>query len=105
MLAVDTWLGGEGFWGQGEAKGGVVYNRSTMKKSKVANLHLVNGYPSVYYSFLSNMVHLGLQDTVIPFPLPGNMAASFLRTSKDLAQADCEKPPQIGTRSFLPCQE
>jgi len=93
MLAVDTWLGEEGFWGQDStsAKGGVLYNRSTLSKGRLANLHLVNGYPSVYYSFLSNMVHLGLQDTVIPFPLPGTMASSFLHANKvviDLIHVD-----------------
>lgn len=97
MVAIDTWLGEVGFWGDGQtAQGGVRYTAkragsekapgaaARAKKGGVNKRHLipslewVNGYPSVYYTFLSNMVHQGVQDYVIPFPLPSQMAGRFL---------------------------
>ena len=38
-----------------------------------------NGYPQIYFSFLSNMVHLGLEPFVLPFPSPSRMAAGVLK--------------------------
>ena len=110
MLAVDTWLGELGFWGDGLAKGGVKYttkradtvDKLTTVRSKryastankrglIPSLEWVNGYPSVYYTFLSNMVHQGVQDVVIPVPIPSQMAARFFsyhRLSIDVLHID-----------------
>ena len=37
-----------------------------------------NGYPQVYYTFLSNIVHLGLEQYIIPFPAPSRLAFNVL---------------------------
>ena len=52
---VDTWLGAIEFWTNG---------RNTSER----DLHTLNGYPQVYYQFLSNVVHKNLQDIILPFP-------------------------------------
>lgn len=52
---VDTWLGAIEFWTTG---------RNTGER----NLFTVNGFPQVYYQFLSNVVHKNLQDIILPFP-------------------------------------
>ena len=49
------------------------------------------GYPQIYYNFLSNMVHLGLESYVLPFPSPSRMAAGVLkhhRVEADLIHID-----------------
>ena len=38
-----------------------------------------NGFPQVYFKFLSNMVHLGLEQYVIPFPSTSRLAAGLLK--------------------------
>jgi hypothetical protein len=52
---VDTWLGAIEFWTSG-------------KNTSERNLLTVNGYPQVYYQFISNIVHNNLQDIILPFP-------------------------------------
>lgn len=52
---VDTWLGAIEFWTTG---------RNTGER----NLMTINGYPQVYYQFLSNVVHNNLQNVILPFP-------------------------------------
>lgn len=42
------------------------------------SLKLVNGYPTVYYDFLSNVVLSGHADMIIPLPLPSSVAAKVL---------------------------
>ncbi len=55
IYAIDTWLGAVEFW---------TSHSSTPER----NLLLKNGYPQIYYQFLSNVVHNNLQDTIIPVP-------------------------------------
>ena len=52
---VDTWLGAIEFW-------------TTGKNTYDRNLKTKNGYPQIYYQFLSNVVHNNLQDVILPFP-------------------------------------
>lgn len=52
---VDTWLGAIEFW-------------TSYKDTGERNLLIKNGYPQVYYQFLSNVVHNNLQDVILPFP-------------------------------------
>ena len=37
-----------------------------------------NGYPTVYYQFLANVMHKNLEDIIIPFPQASALAARFL---------------------------
>lgn len=55
IICIDTWLGAIEFW-------------DSHSKTPERNLLQKNGYPQVYYQFLSNVVHNGLQDIILPFP-------------------------------------
>jgi predicted O-methyltransferase YrrM len=66
LVCVDTWLGAMEFWNPADA-------------GRYGGLQLRHGYPSVYYTFLSNIVHAGLQDVVTPFPLSSVTAALWFR--------------------------
>lgn len=55
FYCVDTWLGATEFW-------------TTLNETDERDLKLINGYPSVYYQFLSNVVHRGHSDSIIPVP-------------------------------------
>lgn len=63
IYCVDTWLGAEEFY---------------TKPTKDRDLMKVNGYPNVYYQWLSNIIHHNLQDKVTPIPLPSNIAHKIL---------------------------
>jgi hypothetical protein len=108
VLAVDTWLGATDWWGDGRAYLPTTGNytvrrcrydcamqphgvgaRSVDDRRKdvlltgslpkaMTDLLWVNGRPSIYLSFLSNVVHAGVQDRVVPFPIPSRQAARFL---------------------------
>ena len=69
VLAVDTWLGALEFWTK----------HIDGVDDEKRDLQCVNGFPSVYYTFLSNVVHRGVQDYVIPLPMPSTMAAALVR--------------------------
>lgn len=69
LVCVDTWLGAVEFWTK----------HILGPDDTTRDLKLVNGYPSVYYDFLSNMVHLGLQEYVVPFPVTSPIAADFFK--------------------------
>jgi hypothetical protein len=55
IYCVDTWLGAIEFWTNG-------------KDTSDRKLLQLNGYPQIYYQFLSNVVHSNLQDVILPFP-------------------------------------
>lgn len=63
IYCVDTWLGALEFLEDPTPK------RDLMKR---------HGYPAVYYQFLSNVVHMGLQDIITPIPNTSAIAARYL---------------------------
>lgn len=67
IYCIDTWLGAAEFW-TGE-----------LARTPERNLLLKNGYPQIYYQFLSNVVHNGLQDYIIPIPVPSSIGAKILK--------------------------
>lgn len=67
IYCVDTWLGALEFW-------------DWLKDTPERNLMLKNGYPQIYYQFLSNVIHCGHQDIIIPVPLPSSIAVKLLRS-------------------------
>jgi len=71
IVCVDTWLGSLEFW------------TNTEDETRYGALGLVNGYPSVYYTFLSNVVRCGHEKRIVPFPATSSMAAEWF-TRKDL---------------------
>ena len=72
IVAVDTWLGAIEFWTK----------HILGPKDKTRDLKWENGYPSIYYNFLSNVVHQNVTNQVIPFPVPSSLAAEYFRKKK-----------------------
>jgi hypothetical protein len=64
IIAVDTWLGAWDHW---------------LNPEWFSQLLFQNGYPSLYYTFLANVVELGLQQYIVPLPLDSVNASIVLR--------------------------
>lgn len=64
VVCIDTWLGASEFWSKQE--------------DSSRDLKLVNGYPSVYYDFLSNVFNAQLQNIITPFPISSSAGLKFL---------------------------
>lgn len=71
MYCVDTWLGAFEF-----------IDDNTPER----DLMLKNGYPQVYYQFLSNIIHNNVQDIIIPFPTTSSIAAKYFKSKGIKAQ-------------------
>lgn len=56
IRCVDTWLGATEFW-------------DGLNTTAERDLMLKFGYPQVYYQFVSNVIHEGLGDCIIPWPM------------------------------------
>ena len=65
IVCVDTWLGSPG-----------LYTRPDDPWH--SSLAHINGYPSMYYTFLANVVRAGHADAITPLPLPSQHAAEVL---------------------------
>ena len=64
LLCVDTWLGTTTAWLHPDQQGNTLYRRA--------------GFPSVYYQFLHNVAAAGLDDIIVPLPLPSTMGALYV---------------------------
>lgn len=62
IFCVDTWLGATEFY-------------TTLAHTPERDLRKLHGYPQVYYQFLSNVVHHGLQEVIVPVPQTSANAA------------------------------
>lgn len=60
LICVDTWLGSSEHWDHN--------NENHKQLGIIESLNLVNGYPNLYYQYLANMCHKGLQNNVVPLP-------------------------------------
>lgn len=69
ITTVDTWLGALEFVDAGG-------NRDLMMK---------NGYPQVYYQFLSNVVRSGVQEFITPLPTTSLIAADWFAKNSTIA--------------------
>ncbi|WP_419898479.1 class I SAM-dependent methyltransferase [Roseomonas sp. USHLN139] len=67
VIAVDTFLGSPEHWNRERAD------------NIFASLRLRHGMPGLYWQFLSNMAHLGLQDQVVPLAQTSENAAVILQ--------------------------
>lgn len=65
ILCIDTWLGAVEFWGH-------------LAHTPERNLLLKNGYPQIYYQFISNVIHEKLEDIILPFPNTSDNAYRYL---------------------------
>ena len=67
IVCVDTWLGALEFW------------LDHSDPERYLSLQLRNGYPTVYYQFLANVCHKGMQHRITPFPQTASTAAVWFR--------------------------
>jgi len=70
VICVDTWLGSVEHWMDPKIK---------------PKLELVNGYPTFYKRFLTNVKNAGVEDCVVPLPMPSLIAANFLKANNIMA--------------------
>ncbi len=95
IICVDTWLGALEFWCNKDSQGGwwtklpVPYDPTIFREesSHYPSLKLINGYPSVYYTFLANVMHNNHQDIITPFPITSLIAARWFKAHGILADA------------------
>jgi predicted O-methyltransferase YrrM len=66
IFCIDTWLGSLEFY---------TYYANTPERNLIAK----NGYPQIYYQFLSNVVHSGLQEIIIPVPNTSQIGLKILK--------------------------
>jgi hypothetical protein len=66
IICVDTWLGA------------IEFMENQNDPDRYLSLQMRNGYPSVYYQFLANVMHKGLEEIIIPFPQTATLASRFL---------------------------
>jgi hypothetical protein len=66
ILCIDTWLGALEMWGD------------HTDADRYGSLALKHGYPQLYYQFLANVCHKGMQQRIIPLPMPSITAAQWL---------------------------
>ncbi|SMF42512.1 Methyltransferase domain-containing protein [Azospirillum oryzae] len=69
IVCVDTWLGSSEMWADKTPNGYWGFH----------SLGLKNGYPTIYYQFLANVVLKGVSDIITPFPISSSGAAVFLK--------------------------
>jgi hypothetical protein len=78
IYCVDTWMGAEEFW-------------TGAAHTSERNLKLKNGYPQVYFDFLSNVVKHEAQDIIIPVPntsFIGSKILKYMQIKADLIYID-----------------
>ena len=68
IIAIDTWLGAPEFWTWG-----------LQDETRGESLNRINGYPSVYFTFIKNMKILGHDDMIVPLPLNSVCAFDVLK--------------------------
>jgi hypothetical protein len=67
IICIDTWLGAPEFWTY--LRGHATHD---LKKDSV-------GYPTVYHTFINNMVGSGISDVIYPLPLPSQQALDVIK--------------------------
>lgn len=66
VICIDTWLGAIEMWGD------------HADATRYGSLALKNGYPQLYYQFLSNIAQRGCAGQVTPMPMPSRQALKLL---------------------------
>ena len=67
IICVDTWLGAVEFW------------TDQKDPDRYLALKCRNGYPTVYYQFVANVIHQECEDLITPFPQTATIAALWFR--------------------------
>lgn len=65
IICVDTWLGSPEHY--------IVF-----KEQNNDSLNYINGYPTLYHKFISNVIINDVQDIIYPFPYPSSIAFKIL---------------------------
>lgn len=96
IYCVDTWLGAKEFW-----------THPTPER----DLKLRNGFPQVYYQFLSNVIRMGHHDMIRPVPVPSSIGLEIVPSpdliyidgdhSYDGVLADFSKAIKVGKRECI----
>jgi hypothetical protein len=73
IYCVDTWLGSLEFFDESLGMLSSEFYRQER------DLRYVNGYPSVYYQFLSNVVHTNNEGLIIPIPNTSIIASRYFK--------------------------
>ena len=86
LICVDTWLGAHEFWTtknseEGWWKKDLKVEGNHFRENHYQFLSLKNGFPSVYYNFLSNMYHVGVHEKICPFPQTSAIASRWLKNN------------------------
>lgn len=66
IYCIDTWLGSLEFL-------------TTLKDTPERNLVYKNGYPTIYYQFLSNVLYSGNSDCIFPIPTTSSIGCKYLK--------------------------
>ena len=74
IVCIDTWLGG------------LDHISNPMTADWDIGRYRQHGYPILYYQFLANVMHTGMQNYIVPFPNTSAIAARWLL--KNGIQAD-----------------
>jgi predicted O-methyltransferase YrrM len=77
VICVDTWLGSREHLGVAASAHAPEWDLNRYRK---------HGYPTLYYQFLANVMHEGLQDYIVPLPNTSVIAARWLAAHKLSAQ-------------------
>lgn len=72
LICVDTWLGADEHW---------------LRQDWFETLAVRNGYPTLYFQFLANVILKGHQDVVTPLPTTAESAFHILRHHGIVADA------------------
>lgn len=67
ILCIDTWLGGLEIW------------TTRDDKNFFPSLNLHHGYPQLYFQFLANVMHVGFQDLITPFPVTSTIGVRWMQ--------------------------
>lgn len=62
IICVDTWLGSPEHYDHSDTR-----------------LNYINGYPSMYYNFISNVIAENVHNVIYPFPFPSSVAFKILK--------------------------
>lgn len=68
IICIDTWLGSLEHLDGSASEGVARYRR--------------HGYPQIYYQFLANVLHAGVDDLIVPFPTTSATGARFLSAAR-----------------------
>lgn len=80
LYCVDTWLGSLEFIDK------TIGLLDDKKHADERDLELKNGYPQIYYQFLSNVIHTNNKEIIIPVPNTSAIASRYFENNKIKAE-------------------